>query len=277
MLSVFCRAGINGKKKTFDIIMRNRKNFLKRELVHLIKDDLYDYNKRDNYFKSQRRNTFSQPNHKIESSLENLSENKLHYVEQLNNDVPIVICTGPTGTGKTFLACHEGINQLEKYKKILITRPAVSIHNEQHGFLPGSLEDKMAPWFRPIYDNIEDSFGKEYLEYLLKNKIIDICPFAYIRGRTFNNTFVIADEMQNATRMQFQTLLTRIGKDSKMVINGDIQQTDSVDNNGLLDFLTKLNCYSQNNDILNISRVNLTDSDIIRHPAIIEILNIYKS
>jgi phosphate starvation-inducible PhoH-like protein len=248
MLSVFCRAGINGKKKTFDIIMRNKKHSFKRNLAYLINDDLFDYNnKRQNIYSEQnggiRRNFFSEPAHK--SKLENLSENKLHYVEQLNNEVPIVICTGPTGTGKTFLACHEAISQLEKYKKILITRPAVSIHNEQHGFLPGSLEDKMAPWFRPIYDNIEDSFGKEYLEYLLKNKIIDICPFAYIRGRTFNNTFVIADEMQNATRMQFQTLLTRIGKESKMVINGDIQQTDSVDNNGLLDFLTKLNCYSQ--------------------------------
>jgi len=158
----------------------------------------------------------------------------------------------------------------------LITRPAVSIHNEQHGFLPGTLEDKMAPWFRPIYDSIEDSFGKEYLEYLLKNKIIDICPFAYIRGRTFNNTFIIADEMQNATKMQFQTLLTRIGEDSKLVINGDLQQSDNINNNGLLDFMTRLENYSHNNTIDYISTIQLTNSDIIRHPAIVEILNIYK-
>ena len=260
MFIMACRSGINIQKKTLYNVMKNKN---KRALAFEIKEHLFDYSN-------------STRSRKTIPKLTNLSENKINYVNELNNDTPIVICTGPTGTGKTYLACHEGINQLEKYKKIIITRPAVSIHNEQHGFLPGTLEDKMAPWFRPIYDNIEESFGKDYLTYLLKNKIIDICPFAYIRGRTFNNTFVIADEMQNATRMQFQTLLTRIGKDSKMVINGDLQQSDSASNNGLLDFLTKLNYYSHENDLNYISNVELSDSDIIRHPAIIEILNIYK-
>jgi len=203
----------------------------------------------------------------------NYSENKLKYISELNGEKPILICTGPTGTGKTYLACEEGINQLNKYKKILITRPAVSIHNEQHGFLPGSLEDKMAPWFRPIYDNIEDSFGKDYLNYLLKNRIIDMCPFAYIRGRTFTNTFVIADEMQNATSMQFKTLLTRLGEESKLVINGDLSQSDNTDNNGLSEFLFLLDKYPKEPEY--ISKVQLLNEDIIRHPAVNEILDIY--
>ena len=205
----------------------------------------------------------------------NYSENKLKYISELNGEKPIVICTGPTGTGKTYLACEEGLSQLNKYKKILITRPAVSIHNEQHGFLPGSLEDKMAPWFRPIYDNIEDSFGKDYLNYLLKNRIIDMCPFAYIRGRTFTNTFIIADEMQNATSMQFKTLLTRLGEDSKLVINGDLSQSDNTLNNGLSEFLFLLEKYP--NNIEYISKVELFNNDIIRHPAVNEILDIYSS
>ena len=244
----------------------------KKELEYIIKTDLFDYHEQPN-------NNFQKNKQfiKKEQSRLNYSENKMHYISELNNDTPIVICTGPTGTGKTFLACQEGLKQLDKYKKILITRPAVSIHNEQHGFLPGSLEDKMAPWFRPIYDNIEDSFGKEYLNYLLKNKIIDMCPFAYIRGRTFNNTFIIADEMQNATCMQFKTLLTRIGEDSKIVINGDLSQSDNTNNNGLADFLYRYNDYFIRRTPKHISRVELYNEDIIRHPAVNEILDIYSN
>ena len=228
-----------------------------------------------NLFQNKKKNIFSKRNIFITKTSENYSKNKLNYLCELNGSLPIVICTGPTGTGKTFLACQEGINQLHKYNKILITRPAVSIHNEQHGFLPGSLEDKMAPWFRPIYDTIEDSYGKDYLSFLLKNKIIDMCPFAYIRGRTFNNTFIIADEMQNATSMQIKTLLTRIGENSKLIINGDLSQSDNIDNNGLSDFLTRFNRYSITKTPEYISWVELYNEDIIRHPAVTEILDVY--
>uniref|UniRef100_A0A6C0I8W7 PhoH-like protein n=1 Tax=viral metagenome TaxID=1070528 RepID=A0A6C0I8W7_9ZZZZ len=204
------------------------------------------------------------------------SPNKQKYITELNGHKPILICTGPTGTGKTYLACQEGVNQLGPFKKILITRPAVSIHNETHGFLPGSLEKKMSPWFAPIYDNIENTVGKEHLEYLLKNKLIDMCPFGYLRGRTFNDTFIIADEMQNSTRMQFKTLLTRIGENSKLVINGDLEQTDNIHDNGLADFLTRLEYYSKYKPVNYISLINLEAEDIVRHPSVIEVLDIYQ-
>ena len=246
---------IRMSNKIFGIVMRNKKHFQRREIAE-----------------------YSTVSHSsilgtIKESDIIYSENKLRYISELHGKKPIVICTGPTGTGKTYIACQEAINQISDYKKILITRPAVSIHNETHGFLPGTLENKMEPWFRPIYDNIEDAFGKGYLNYILKNKIIDMCPFAYIRGRTFNNTFIIADEMQNATDMQFKTLLTRIGHDSKLVINGDLSQSDNIDNNGLANFLECLQRYPTQPQF--ISRVDLQNDDIIRHPAVNEILEIY--
>ena len=209
------------------------------------------------------------------SALLPLSENKAKYIEALNGTKPIVICTGPTGSGKTFLACREALQQLKKYKKILITRPAISIENEDHGFLPGTIEQKMTPWFRPIYDNIEDSFGKEYLSRLLKERIIEMCPFAYMRGRTFHNTFIIADEMQNTTKMQFKTLLTRIGNNSKIVINGDSAQCDARDD-GLADFIFRMQKYQNTFDELEyIERIELDGNDIMRHPSIVEVLKIY--
>ena len=206
------------------------------------------------------------------------SEEKLQYKRFLSDPlIPIVICTGPTGSGKTYMACREGINQLNNgyYKKMLITRPAVSIDNEQHGYLPGTLDKKMDPWIRPIYDNIEDIIGIKQFEYLLKHKVIEICPFAYIRGRTFKNTYIIADEMQNSSRMQFKTLLTRIGDSSKIVVNGDLLQSDNISNDGLNDFITRLIEYSKNNERKYVKIVNLHNDDIQRHPSILEILDIY--
>jgi len=206
------------------------------------------------------------------------SEEKLQYKRYLSDPmIPIVICTGPTGSGKTYMACKEGINQLNNgsYEKLLITRPAVSIDNEQHGYLPGTLNKKMDPWIRPIYDNIEDIIGIKQLDYLIKHKVIEICPFAYIRGRTFKNTYIIADEMQNSSRMQFKTLLTRIGESSKIVVNGDLLQSDNSSNDGLNDFITRLIEYSKNNERKYTKIVNLLNDDIQRHPSILEVLDIY--
>ena len=204
-----------------------------------------------------------------------LSIQKQLYIELLKNQTkPIVICTGPTGSGKTFLACESAITQLlsGNYKKILITRPAVSIHNEQHGFLPGTLEKKMDPWIKPVLDNMESITGPKKIADLFKYKIIEVCPFGYIRGRTFKDTYIIADEMQNSTQTQFQTLLTRIGDSSKIVVNGDLAQSDDPEANGLNDFIHRL-CSLQ--DLKYVEHIDLSTKDIIRHPAVNEILDIY--
>ena len=208
------------------------------------------------------------------------SLNKKNYIDLLRDSTkPIVICTGPTGSGKTYLSCMEGTTGLStgKYKKMIITRPAVSIENEDHGFLPGNLNNKMDPWIRPIYDNINETIGVREFDSLLRHKIVEICPFGYIRGRTFNNTYVIADEMQNSTKMQFQTLLTRLGEDSKIVINGDLNQSDNPSKDGLSNFLFLLEKYLSVYPIEYISLVALSNEDIRRHPAINEILNIYSN
>jgi len=224
-------------------------------------------------------NKSSGSNYKILPPQTELSANKKIYIESLLDQTkPIVICTGPTGSGKTYLACVEGTTGLStgKYKKMLITRPAVSIENEDHGFLPGNLDKKMDPWIRPIYDNMEQTIGIKEFESLVRHKIIEVCPFGYIRGRTFNNAYILADEMQNSTKMQFQTLLTRLGTDSKMVINGDLAQSDNTNNDGLSEFIWLLNNYLNNDNIPEyISLVCLTQGDIRRHPAINEIMNIY--
>jgi len=216
--------------------------------------------------------------HGTKEVLRNISENKREYIRLLHDiSKPILICTGPTGTGKTYLACNEGLNQLldKKFKKMVITRPTVSIDNEQMGFLPGNIDKKMHPWMCPIYDNIEQTIGYKELEQLIKYKLIEVCPFAYLRGRTFNNTIIIADEMQNSSTVQFKTILTRVGESSKLVINGDLQQNDNVPNNGLYDFLNQLYKYLCPNNVEYIDVVNLYNTDIIRNPCIKEILDIY--
>ena len=208
------------------------------------------------------------------------SKEKMQYITHLRNDeCPIVVCTGPTGSGKTYLACLEALYNLDRgnIQKILLTRPAVSIENEQHGFLPGNLQSKMDPWLKPIYDNFEDISSPKKLLNLIKSKSIEVCPLAYIRGRTFKNTFIIADEMQNSSQMQFKTLLTRLGDNTKIVITGDFNQSDIITtNDGLNDFIHKLHFYiKMNNEVKYISYVNLTNGDVLRHPAVIEILDIY--
>jgi phosphate starvation-inducible PhoH-like protein len=240
----------------------------------------------DNDYYIDNYNNYNYTNYKQNNStidLKSFSPEKMEYIKNLRNDErPIVICTGPTGSGKTYLACLEALHSLHRgtIQKILLTRPAVSIENEQHGFLPGNLESKMDPWLKPIYDNFEDISTPKKLAYLIKNKTIEVCPLAYIRGRTFKNTFIIADEMQNSSPMQFKTLLTRIGDNTKIILTGDFNQSDINDvhkNDGLNDFLHKLRMYSHINDTKFISYINLTNADVIRHPSVIEVLEIYES
>lgn len=197
------------------------------------------------------------------------------YIQKLQDpSQTILFAIGPAGTGKTLLATQTAI-QLLKNKdidKIIVTRPAVSV-DEQHGFLPGTLEKKMEPWTRPIFDVFSEYYYAKEIQNMLIEGIIEVSPLAYMRGRTFKNAFILADEMQNATPNQMKMLLTRIGERSRMVVTGDLKQADRLDDNGLIEFIRLFQDSSKH--LKHIDVVNFGQKDIERHPAVKEILEIY--
>lgn len=197
---------------------------------------------------------------------------EIYLSKLLDQDKNIIFALGPAGTGKTLIACQVGIKLLKEgvVDKIVVTRPAVSV-DEDHGFLPGTLQEKMAPWTRPIFDVLQEYYYSRDIENMIKEGVVEISPLAYMRGRTFKNAYIIADEMQNATPNQMKMLLTRLGEGSKMVVTGDLRQADRLDDNGLIDF-----CRLLDNKKLNyIDIVNFNKGDIERHEAVKEILAIY--
>lgn len=202
-------------------------------------------------------------------------ENQKAYVQNLEDlNVFITFGIGPAGTGKTLLATQVAAKLLieGKIEKIVITRPAVSV-DEQHGFLPGSLEKKLEPWLLPILDILHEHYTVKDVQDMIKNKIICIEPLAYMRGRTFKNSFIIGDEMQNSLPSQMKMLLTRIGEGSRMAITGDLKQHDrTFQENGLLDFINRL---EQNKNVTSIKVNTFDKGDIQRHAVINDILNLY--
>jgi phosphate starvation-inducible PhoH-like protein len=201
------------------------------------------------------------------------NRNQETYILSLLNDAKnIVFGIGPAGTGKTMLACQAAVkNFLDgTVDRIVVTRPAVSA-DEDLGFLPGTLEEKMAPWTRPIFDVFREHFYAGEIEGMIKEGVIEISPLAYMRGRTFKDSYIIADEMQNATPNQMKMLLTRIGQGSKMVVTGDLAQADRLKDNGLIDFISHLRDFES-------TRIDIVDfhkGDIERHPAVAEVLEVY--
>lgn len=192
-----------------------------------------------------------------------------------NNYKTIIFATGPAGTGKTLIGVLAAIKALKngEIKKLILTRPAVEVDNERHGFLPGDLNAKMEPWTKPIFDIMQEHFSVQMVTRMLEEQIIEISPLAFMRGRTFKNAWIIADEMQNATPSQMKMLLTRIGDDSRMVVTGDVKQTDrKVGNNGLIDFNQLLSRFG---DSAFIDWIQFNNQDIERHPAVAEVLKIY--
>ena len=197
------------------------------------------------------------------------------YVSMLRSNIrPIVIATGPAGTGKTMFACQVAAEKLynKSIDKIVITRPVVT-SDETLGYLPGDIEHKMDPYMRPIYDVFEDTFSKSRVKQFIANDTIEISPLAYMRGRTFKNSYIIGDEMQNTTTGQMKMFITRLGDNSKMVITGDADQCDlpETTSSGLLDLTTRV---SQSSTPY-ISHVVFENRDIQRHPAIEDILKLY--
>jgi len=197
------------------------------------------------------------------------------YLEMLQNPKKyIVFAIGPAGTGKTMLGVQMAIKLLKEgvINKVVVTRPAVSV-DEEHGFLPGTLNQKMEPWTRPIFDVFEDYFHPREIAGMLEDGVIEISPLAYMRGRTFKNAFIVADEMQNATPSQMKMLLTRLGENSRMVVTGDLNQADRPRDNGLAEFC---DLYGQGGDYRMLAMARFDTQDIERHPVVKEILSIYK-
>lgn len=197
--------------------------------------------------------------------------NQALYISELNkNDV--VFGIGPAGTGKTYLAILYAASLLKKQiiKKIVLVRPVVEA-GEKLGFLPGDLKEKVDPYLVPLYDGLNECFGKENVNKMMEKGVIEVAPLAYMRGRTLENACVILDEAQNTTTMQMKMFLTRLGFNSKMIITGDITQIDLPHKNmsGLIEALNILN------NINGISIVRFHDSDVMRHPLVFKIVNRY--
>jgi len=199
------------------------------------------------------------------------SKKQKDYIRALKKS-DVVISNGPAGTGKTYLAVAVALTMLleKTIDKIILSRPAVEA-GERLGFLPGDMRDKVDPYLRPLYDSLYDLLDYEKIQKKIETGDIEIAPVAFMRGRTLKNSFAILDEAQNATDIQIKMFLTRIGENSKIVINGDSSQIDLVNknNSGLLrsiDLLKKLN---------EISVVNFDHTDVVRHPLVTKIVKAY--
>lgn len=190
------------------------------------------------------------------------------YLLELRSSKPIIIGTGPAGTGKTMLACQIGIDHINeavgRRNKVILTRPIISA-DEDMGYLPGDMDKKMEPWTKPMFDIFE-----KYLSHNQMDRCIIIEPLGYMRGRTFENTVIIADEMQNSTQNQMKMLLTRVGENTKLIVTGDLEQSDLNEENGL----TLLTRRIRGLDLKYITHVEMDESDVVRHPVVNEVLKV---
>jgi len=189
------------------------------------------------------------------------------YMRVLQSNKPIIVATGPAGSGKTMFACQLAAEQLQEkqIKRLILTRPIVAA-DEDMGYLPGEMERKMEPWTRPMMDVFE--------QYLTRNQLeqhVRIETLGFMRGRTFNDSFIIADEMQNSTPNQMKMLLTRLGNNSKLIVTGDLKQSDLGYRNGLADLVKRIDGL----EFKYIEHVTMSDNDILRHPAVAEVLKMY--
>jgi phosphate starvation-inducible PhoH-like protein len=190
----------------------------------------------------------------------------------------LVVAIGPAGVGKTYMSVQHAISNFIKkdIDKIIITRPIVSM-GEELGYLPGDIKSKMHPWLIPIYDGFKEYLTVDSLNSYISNGEIEICPLAYIRGRTFHNCMMIADEVQNTTKLEMKTLLTRMGENSKLILTGDLMQSDIKGVNGLQDFLQKYTSSISDgkHDYGDIGVVHFDTSEVVRSELVKHVLEIY--
>lgn len=182
----------------------------------------------------------------------------------------LVLALGPAGTGKTYLAVAKAVEALEagRVARIVLSRPAVEA-GESIGFLPGDMEDKLAPYLRPLYDALSDRLSMKRVKALMAEGLIEIAPIGYMRGRTLNNAFIVVDEAQNCTYVQLKMLLTRLGWHSTMVVTGDPHQSDLLPGvSGLADIADKLE------QVPDIGVVHLAERDIVRHPLVASMIGV---
>jgi phosphate starvation-inducible protein PhoH len=200
--------------------------------------------------------------------------NQQKYVRYLNNpDISLIIGCGPAGTGKTLFACATAVQELKygNVNKIVLTRPVVNVE-EDIGHLPGTIHNKTHTWTRPIFDIFEEFYSTKDIDAMIHSGIIEISPLAFMRGRTFKNAFIIADEMQNSSPNQMFMLTTRIGQGSRMVIIGDIKQSDRCEDNGLSHIIKLVQDSERTGDI---RAVKLTNYDVERSKVVSNILKLY--
>jgi phosphate starvation-inducible PhoH-like protein len=263
---------------------RKSRKFKKQSEKQLMNEFYSDVEREREKSATRQRKLYENINH-LSHSEKNQFENKFtkpknisqdEYINLLKNkNKKIVVATGPAGTGKTLFATEYGVRNflLGNYEKLIFTRPSVSV-DEELGFLPGTLEEKMAPWVRPIYDILYNFVSPREVVAMMEDKVIEIAPLGYMRGRTFKNCWIVADEMQNSTISQMKMLLTRLGENSRLVITGDLEQYDRINElNGLEDFLSKFKGKRSSS----ITSFQFSRDDIQREEVVKEILEIYSA
>ena len=254
---------------------RSQNNSHKKDMVEDL--DYYEYEKMTQQDYKNMQYLSHREKQKFEdkfSKPRNESQKKL-YNSLKNKDYKVIIASGPEGTGKTLFGVEQGIKNFMNgnYEKLIFTRPVVST-DEDIGYLPGTLEEKCGPYLNAIFDILHTFITPKEVEKMVEEKIIEIAPLGFMRGRTFKNCWIVADEMQNSTISQMKMLLTRIGENTRLVITGDCEQHDrKFEKNGLEDFLNKIK--GRRSD--SISSVEFNKTDVEREDVVREVLEIYET
>lgn len=230
--------------------------------------------------KLKKKHNFTPTSSTTTFSEKDITQNQRDFCNHLRNDrATFVIGHGPPGTGKTLLSCFVGVENImaKQHSKLIITRPCVSVERDL-GYLPGTIDKKMDPWLQPIYENLEITYESQRVNRNILTDKIEIAPLSFIRGRTFHDSYIIADEMQNASIHEVKSLLTRVGENSKIIFTGDLSQSDISNTiNGLDDLIMRIKQISGSNYTIdqNIKITEFTDEDIKRSEFVKLITSLY--